>query len=252
MSSVNDTSRLWKHVCPTLLLQRRRRHMWVEFVVGSLPCSERLFSGYSGFPSPQKPTFPDSNSTRNQVDEEPLCECATRKSLFYFIYLFLTMIISSLTSPRSVPFLLIVKYLPVIMLFNLTRLVPKDCISNTTKIWQTKKELIRIPNSTYHFTLILARISPPLNERSTSKLSSETRRELEQKYVPQLVLGLLLVTRQLAIGQVFLFPSNSPRCLSERQLASVSFKREVARSRLLGASICAVPLSQPIPVKNYF
>ena len=29
---------------------RRRSHMWVEFVVGSLPCSERFFSGYSGFP----------------------------------------------------------------------------------------------------------------------------------------------------------------------------------------------------------
>ena len=28
----------------------RRRHMWVEFVVGSVPCSERFFSGYSGFP----------------------------------------------------------------------------------------------------------------------------------------------------------------------------------------------------------
>ena len=26
------------------------RHMWVEFVAGSLPCSERFFSGYSGFP----------------------------------------------------------------------------------------------------------------------------------------------------------------------------------------------------------
>ena len=39
-------------------------------------------------PSPQKPTFPNSNSTRNQVDEEPLCGCATCKSLF--IYLFTT------------------------------------------------------------------------------------------------------------------------------------------------------------------
>ena len=29
---------------------QRRRHMWVEFVVGSLPYSERFFSGYSGFP----------------------------------------------------------------------------------------------------------------------------------------------------------------------------------------------------------
>ena len=27
----------------------RRRHMWGEFVVGSLPCSERFFSRYSGF-----------------------------------------------------------------------------------------------------------------------------------------------------------------------------------------------------------
>ena len=33
-----------------------RRHMWVEFV-GSLLGTERLFSGYSGFPSSQKPTF---------------------------------------------------------------------------------------------------------------------------------------------------------------------------------------------------
>ena len=40
------------------------------------------------FSSPQKPTFPNSNSTKNQVDEEPLCGCATAKVLFiYFIYL---------------------------------------------------------------------------------------------------------------------------------------------------------------------
>ena len=39
------------------------------------------------FPSPKKPAFPNSNSTRNQVDEEPLCGCATSKSLFNF-YLF--------------------------------------------------------------------------------------------------------------------------------------------------------------------
>ena len=40
-----------------------RCHMWVEFVVGSLLCSERFSSVYSGLiPSPQKPTFPNSNS----------------------------------------------------------------------------------------------------------------------------------------------------------------------------------------------
>ena len=39
---------------------RNRRYMWVEFVVGSRPCSERFFSGY--FVSPLSPTFPNSNS----------------------------------------------------------------------------------------------------------------------------------------------------------------------------------------------
>ena len=33
---------------------RSRCHMWVEFVVGSRPCSERFFPGYSGFPLSSK------------------------------------------------------------------------------------------------------------------------------------------------------------------------------------------------------
>ena len=33
---------------------RTRHHMWVEFVVGSRPCSEKFFSGYSGFPLSSK------------------------------------------------------------------------------------------------------------------------------------------------------------------------------------------------------
>ena len=33
---------------------RPRRHMWVEFVVGSRLCTERFFSGYSGFPPSAK------------------------------------------------------------------------------------------------------------------------------------------------------------------------------------------------------
>ena len=71
---------------------RRRSHMWVEFVVGSLLCSERFSPGTPVFPSPQKPTLPNSNSTRNQVDEEPLCGCVTSKPLFHLIYLFITII----------------------------------------------------------------------------------------------------------------------------------------------------------------
>ena len=33
--------------------------MWVEFVVGSFPCSGRFFSATPVFPCPQKPAFPN-------------------------------------------------------------------------------------------------------------------------------------------------------------------------------------------------
>ena len=57
-----------------------------------LSLAPRGFSpGTPVFPSPQKPTFPNSNSTRNQVDEEPLCGCATSTS-FLFRYLLLVFI----------------------------------------------------------------------------------------------------------------------------------------------------------------
>ena len=35
------------------------------------------------------PTFPNSNSTRSQVNEEPLCRCATSKSLFVYLFIYL-------------------------------------------------------------------------------------------------------------------------------------------------------------------
>ena len=44
---------------------RHRHQMWVEFVVGSLPCSERFFSGYSGFPLSLK-----TNTFKFQFDLE--------------------------------------------------------------------------------------------------------------------------------------------------------------------------------------
>ena len=40
--------------------------------------------------SPGTPVFPsppNCNSTRNQVDEEPLCGCATSKSLFIYLFI---------------------------------------------------------------------------------------------------------------------------------------------------------------------
>ena len=47
---------------------------WVSFISGSFSCSEKSFSGYFGFPSPQKPT-PNSkfkfdlDSTRAHLNE---------------------------------------------------------------------------------------------------------------------------------------------------------------------------------------
>ena len=58
--------------------------MWFEFVVGTLPCTEMLFAGYSGFPSSKKPPFPNSNQLQDihVVDKEPLCGCATVRNIY--------------------------------------------------------------------------------------------------------------------------------------------------------------------------
>ena len=42
-----------------------RRHMWVEFVVGSRPCSEGFSPGSPVFLPPQKSTFLNSKSIGN-------------------------------------------------------------------------------------------------------------------------------------------------------------------------------------------
>ena len=62
--------------------------MWVGFVVGSILCSKRFFSGYSGFPSPQK-----NNISKFQFDQESGTRRTTRSvnvlplNLYLFIYL---------------------------------------------------------------------------------------------------------------------------------------------------------------------
>ena len=53
-------------------------HIWVEIVVGSLPCSARFSSGYSG--------FPNSNLTTNKVDEEPLKVDVLSLNCYYHFY----------------------------------------------------------------------------------------------------------------------------------------------------------------------
>ena len=66
----------WEHSPPTnvawvLIMASTTHvfHMWVEFVVGSLLCSERLFSGYSDFPPSLNQHFqiPNRSGTHGHV-----------------------------------------------------------------------------------------------------------------------------------------------------------------------------------------
>ena len=66
------------------LKSRRRRHVWVEFVVGSLLCSERFFSGYSGFPLSSK-----TNISKFQFDQES----GRRRTTLWMCYLQIIIII---------------------------------------------------------------------------------------------------------------------------------------------------------------
>ena len=53
-----------------------------------LSFAPRGFSpGTPVFPSHQKPTVPNSNSAGNQVNEDPLCGCATSKSLSIYLFI---------------------------------------------------------------------------------------------------------------------------------------------------------------------
>ena len=56
---------LASHQCGSDSITRTRVHMWVEFVVGSRPCSERFFFRYSGFP-----LFLKTNISNFQFDQE--------------------------------------------------------------------------------------------------------------------------------------------------------------------------------------
>ena len=81
----DDSARL-PPMCPGFV-SRNWRHMWVEFVVGSRPCSE----GFSpGFPPPQKPTFLNSNSIGNSratsLSVEHSCVSPSLNKVDLFIY----------------------------------------------------------------------------------------------------------------------------------------------------------------------
>ena len=71
---------------------RTRRHMWVEFVVGSRPSSEGFSPGSSVFLPPQKSTCLNSNSIGNSratglsVEDCYVLPSLNKVNLFYFIF----------------------------------------------------------------------------------------------------------------------------------------------------------------------
>ena len=68
-----------------------RRHMWVEFVVGSRLCSKRFFSGYSSFPLSSKTNIskflsdPESEGHRIVSRNGLLSVTFFKKSVNFFV-----------------------------------------------------------------------------------------------------------------------------------------------------------------------
>ena len=72
-------------------------HVLTRSLLLVLSFAPRGFSpGTPVFPSPQKPTFPNSNSTRNQVDEEPLNVDELPPNHYSFIYFIILFILLTL------------------------------------------------------------------------------------------------------------------------------------------------------------
>ena len=70
-----------------------RRHMWVEFVVGSLLRFERFFSGYSGFPLSSKTNTSKFQFDLETVDEEPPRGNATANPIIILLLLLLLLLL---------------------------------------------------------------------------------------------------------------------------------------------------------------
>ena len=119
---------------------RHRRHMWVEFVVGSLLCSERFFSGYSGFPLSSK-----TNISKFQFDQQP----GRRRTTLWICYLqIFIIIISSSSSIISAQF----------------RSISKAHLNNLLK--KMREGMLKMAPSF---------LSSPVQDWPTSKFSGSTR-----------------------------------------------------------------------------
>ena len=68
-----------------------RLHMWVEFAVGSRPCSERFISGFSGFPPSSKTNISkfqfNLEYTRSPLKRAPTALwCSVGKQIIFTFY----------------------------------------------------------------------------------------------------------------------------------------------------------------------
>ena len=76
---------------------RTRCHMWIEFVVGSRPCSEGFSPGSPVFFPPRKPTFLNSNSIGNSratgLSVEDCCESPSLNKVDLLLLLLLLLLL---------------------------------------------------------------------------------------------------------------------------------------------------------------
>ena len=77
---------LASHQCGPGFEYWRRRHMWVECVVGSLLCSKRFFSGCSGFPISLKTNISKFQFDLERTDNAPKCSVGKQITIFNFFF----------------------------------------------------------------------------------------------------------------------------------------------------------------------
>ena len=78
---------------PGFKSRRGRHNMWVEFVVGSLLCSERFFSGHFGFPLSSKTIISKFQFDQESGRRRTICGCATSKSLFIYLFIYYLLLV---------------------------------------------------------------------------------------------------------------------------------------------------------------
>ena len=137
---------------------RTRRHMWIEFVVGSRPCSEGFSPGSPVFLPPQKPTFLNSSSIRNsRATGLSVEDCCVSPSLnkVYLLIIFFYAIVYELEIPVWIASLSRANGLIVsLQIFNVLK--TKQSKYASSKKWNLQEAFIRpiVQRHKHHFDFI--------------------------------------------------------------------------------------------------